>query len=188
MRLFLPLSSLVIVLASSGLRDAAGAPSAIAAGDVAGYDDALGRSWENWSWASVDLASTAVVRSGTTSIAVTASAWSALSLRHAPFDSTALGNVTFWINGGPVGGQRLRVFATLGDAGQQAGVDIPALAPATWQQVSIPLAALGAAGTANFTGFWIQEFTGSDQPTFYVDDVALSRSVPITPAPSLDHG
>jgi alpha-N-arabinofuranosidase len=183
MRLFLPLSSLVIVLATSGLRDAAAAPN-----DIAVYGDALGPSWDNWSWASVDLASTAVVRTGASSIAVTASAWSALSLRHVPFDSTPFGNLTFWINGGPVGGQRLRVFATLGDAGQQAGVDIPALAPATWQQVSIPLGSLGAASTANFTGFWIQEFTGADQPTFYVDDVALSRSVPITPAPSLDHG
>jgi alpha-L-arabinofuranosidase len=172
-----------MVLATSGLRDAAGASN-----DIAVYDDALGSSWENWSWASVDLTSTAVVRSGTTSIAVTASAWSALSLRHVPFDSTPFGNLTFWINGGQVGGQRLRVFATLGDAGQQFGVDIPALAPATWQQVSIPLGSLGAANTANFTGFWIQEFTGSDQTTFYVDDIAVSRSVAVTPPPPLEHG
>jgi hypothetical protein len=172
-----------VVFAAYGLRDAAYAQDGISV-----YDDVLESPWENWSWASVDFASTAMAHSGTTSIAVTASPWSALSLRHVPFDTTDYGNVTFWINGGPVGGQRLHVTATLGDAGQSAGVDLPVLAAQTWQQVSIPLASIGAAGAGNFTGFWIQEFTGTDQPTFYVDDVALSRSVPITPPPPLNHG
>ena len=182
-RLIRPLSCLVVVLVGYGLRDAARAQD-----DLPVYDDALDSPWENWSWASVDFASTAVVHSGTTAIAVTASPWSALSLRHAPFDTTDYGNVTFWINGGPAGGQRLHVTATLGDAGQAIGVDLPALAASTWQQVSIPLAALGADGAGNFTGFWIQEFTGADQPTFFVDDVALSRSVAVTPPPPLNHG
>jgi len=182
-RLLLPLSCLVAVFGAVGLRDAARAQN-----DIAVYDDVLESPWENWSWAAVDVTSTAVVHGGTTAIAVTASPWSALSLRHVPFDTTDYGNVTFWINGGPVGGQRLHVTATLGDAGQSIGVDVPVLAAGTWQQVSIPLAALGAAGAANFTGFWIQEWTGADQPTFYVDDVALSRSVPVTPPPPLDHG
>lgn len=182
-RLLLPVSCLVLVVAGSGSRDAAGASN-----DIAVYDDALGSAWENWSWASVDLASTTLVHGGTTAIAVTASPWSALSLRHVPFDTTDYGNVTFWINGGPVGGQRLHVVATLGDAGQSIGVDLPALAAGTWQQVSIPLGSLGAAGAPNFTGLWIQEWTGNDQPTFYVDDIGLTRSVPVIPAPPLDHG
>lgn len=182
-RLLRPLSCLVVVLVGYGLRDAARAQD-----DIPVYDDALANPWENWSWAAADFASTAVVHSGTTAIAVTASPWSALSLRHVPFDTTDYGNVTFWINGGPVGGQRLHVTATLGDAGQPIGVDLPALAANTWQQVAIPLVALGAAGAANFTGFWIQEWTGADQPTFFVDDVALSRSVAVTPAPPLNHG
>jgi hypothetical protein len=182
-RLLRPLSCLILVFAGHGLRDAARAQDGISV-----YGDVLESPWENWSWASVDLASTAAAHSGTTSIAVTASPWSALSLRHVPFDTTDYGNVMFWINGGPVGGQRLHVTATLGDSGQAAGFDLPVLAAATWQQVSIPLKLLGAANVANFTGFWIQEFTGTDQPTFYVDDVALSRSVPVTPAPPLNHG
>jgi hypothetical protein len=172
-----------VAFAAFGLRDAAHADDAITV-----YDDALASPWENWSWASVDFGSTAMAHSGAESIAVTASPWSALSLRHAPFDSTDYGNVTFWINGGPVGGQRLHVAATLGDSGQSIGVDLPALAATSWQQVSIPLASLGAANVSNFTGFWIQEFTGTDQPTFYVDDVALTRSVPVPPPPPLNHG
>lgn len=166
-----------------GLRDTAYAQT-----ELSVYDDALGSSWENWSWASVDFASTAVVHSGSTSIAVNAGPWTALSLRHVAFDTTGFGNVTFWINGGPSGGQRLHVTATLNDSGQSFGVDIPALAAGTWQQISIPLASLGAADVTSFTGFWVQEWTGNNQPTFYVDDVAVSRSVVVAPAPPLGHG
>jgi alpha-N-arabinofuranosidase len=171
------------LVVGSDLRD-----TAHAANDLSVYDDGLRDSWENWSWASTDLASTSVVHAGTTSVAVNADAWSALWFRHAPFDTTDYGSVSFWINGGPVGGQRLHVAATLADAGQSLGFDIPALAPGVWQQITIPLSALGAVAAANFTGFWLQEWTGTAQPTFYVDDVAMIRSVPITPPPPLDHG
>jgi alpha-N-arabinofuranosidase len=182
-RLRLLLPCCFVLAAGSGLRD-----TAYAADDLSVYDDGLRNSWENWSWASVDFASSAATHSGAAAIAVNADAWTAVWFRHAPFDTTDYGNVSFWINGGPVGGQRLRVVATLADAGQPFGFDIPALAPGTWQQITVPLSALGAVAVANFTGFWIQEFTGSAQPTYFVDDVALIRSVPITPAPPLDHG
>jgi hypothetical protein len=172
-----------VVAVGSGLRD-----TAAAADDLSVYDEGLRNGWENWSWASVDFASTALAHSGSASVAVTADAWTAVWFRHAPFDTTDYGNVTFWINGGPVGGQRLRVAATLADSGQSIGFDIPPLAPAMWQQITIPLSALGAVAATNFTGFWIQEFTGTAQPPFYVDDVAMTRSVPITPPPPLAHG
>ena len=45
------------------------------------YDEALAPGWQNWSWAAVDMASTASVHTGTVSIAVTPTAWSALYLR-----------------------------------------------------------------------------------------------------------
>jgi len=177
------LSCCFLVAAGSGLRD-----MAHAANDLAVYDDGLRSSWENWSWASVDFASTAVVHSGATSIAVTAGPFTAMWLRHSQFDTTSFGNVTFWINGGPVGGQRLRVAATIADSGQPFGFDIASLQANTWQQITIPLTALGAASSTTFTGFWIQEFAGADQPTYYVDDVGITSSVPIVPAPALDHG
>ena len=166
----------------------AGRDTAHAANDLSVYDDGLGSLWENWSWASVDFASTAVVHSGATSIAVNAGPFTALWLRHVAFDNTDYGNVSFWINGGPVGGQRLHVAATLADVGQSAGFDIPALAANTWQQVTIPLSALGAVAATSFTGFWIQEFAGLTQPVFYVDDVVMTRAVPLIPPPPLDHG
>jgi alpha-N-arabinofuranosidase len=157
---------------------------AFAQTDMSIYDDSLENSWQNWSWATVDLASTAIVHSGSDSIAVTAGPWTALSLQHDPIDSTGYGNVTFWINGGPTGGQILNVIGTLSH-NAQSGVVIGPLAANTWQQVTVPLASMGVANSTSFTGFWIQEWTGNAQPTFYVDDVVLTGSVPVTPPPPL---
>ncbi|HET7500961.1 MAG TPA: hypothetical protein VFK02_08165 [Kofleriaceae bacterium] len=176
-------SCCLVFAVSAGLADTARAEN-----DFTVYDDALRGSWENWSWASVDLASTAVVRSGTTSIAVNASPFSALWFRHVSFDSSGFGSVSFWINGGPTGGQRLHVASTLNDSGQPGGVDIPPLVANTWQQVTIPLASLGAANVPSFSGFWLQEWAGLTQPTYYVDDVSVTRSAPVVPAPPLNHG
>lgn len=170
-----------LALLSTGLALGTGAQAQT---DLPVYDDSLLDGWQNWSWASVDLASTAVVHSGSSSIAVTAGAWSALSLRHEAMNTTGYGNVTFWINGGPSGGQSLRVVATFNDSGQ-GGVNIGPLAPNTWQQISVPLSALGAEDVTTFTGFWIQEGIGATQPVFYVDDVVITGSVPTLPPPPL---
>ncbi|MFT3867376.1 MAG: alpha-L-arabinofuranosidase [Nibricoccus sp.] len=158
--------------------------SARAQTDLTVYDDTLGSGWQNWSWATVDTASTAAVHLGSTSIAVTAGPWSALSLRHDPFNTTGYGNLTFWINGGTAGVPRLIVSSTLNDAGQP-GATIGPIAANTWQQITLPLASFGADNQANFTGFWIQEGSGASQPTFYVDDIVITGSVPTLPPPPL---
>jgi hypothetical protein len=164
--------------------------SARAQTDSTIYDDALQNNWGNWGWAStIDTASTAYVHTGSTSIAVTALAWEALQLGHnypAPFDTTGYGNLTFWINGGPVGGQMLQVYASVNYAGQSA-VPIGPIAANTWQKITIPLASLGVANNANVTAFVIQN-TGTDAPTFYLDDIVITGSVPTIPPPPLDGG
>ena len=81
-------------------------------------------------------------------------------------------NLTFWINGGPTGGQQLLVQGHA-NGNAQASTNLPALATNTWQQFTIPLAALGVANVANMDGFWIQDRIGSAQPTFYLDDISL---------------
>ena len=75
------------------------------------------------------------------------------------------------------------MVGTLGDTPLSSGVDLPVLLANTWQPITIPLASLGVDHAANFTGFWIQEWTGNDQPTYYVDDVGIASSVPVIPAP-----
>ncbi|HWA85880.1 MAG TPA: alpha-L-arabinofuranosidase [Opitutus sp.] len=166
-------SALAALLISFFLRTSASAQT-----DLAIYDDSLVNGWQNWSWAATDTASTAAVHSGANAIAVTASAWSALYLHHDPIDTHGYENFVFWINGGPTGGQFLRVSALLGDSAQPSTVTVGPLAASVWQQIIIPLSALGAAGQTNLTGLWIQENTGTDQPTFYVDDLVLTAAPP----------
>lgn len=161
--------------------------SSTAQADVVVYDDALAPGWENWSWAVTDPAHTGTVHSGSTSLAVTPTAWSSAYLRSAaaPLDTQGLLNVTFWVHGGATGGQQLRLVAVINDVAQP-GIPIAALAPNVWQRISIPLSSLGAENRNDVNGFWIQEGTGQDSPTFYVDDVVLESGVPPTPPLRVD--
>ena len=42
----------------------------------------------------------------------------------------------------------------------------------------IPLAQLGIANVADLDGLWLQENSGTTQPTFYVDDIQLEFAPP----------
>src|SRR3954464_13504706 len=109
--------------------------TAFAATDRVIYDEALAGGWQNWSWATVDLASTANAHSGTVSIAVTPAAWSALYLRSAdaPLDTNGYLNFTFWVHGGTTGGQTIQVVAVINDA-PQAGVRVTSPAARKWEK------------------------------------------------------
>ena len=108
--------------------------TAFAATDRVIYDEALAAGWQNWSWATVDMGSTANAHSGAVSIAVTPAAWSALYLRSAdaPVDTNGYLNFTFWVHGGTAGGQTIQVVAVVNDAPQPA-VRVAAPTAGTWQ-------------------------------------------------------
>jgi hypothetical protein len=146
------------------------------------YDEALAPGWENWSWATNDLASPAQANTGVVSIAVTPAAYSALYLRStpAPLDTNGYLNFTFYVHGGATGGQVFQVQAIVNDAAQ-AAVRVGPLAAGSWQKITVPLAALGADNRTNVNGFWLQEIAGVDSPTFYVDTIVLESGVPPTP-------
>ncbi len=155
--------------------------------DQAIYGDSLQNSWDDWSWGCTDsFNNTSVVHSGAMSISVTlAAGYSAFSLHHNDMDASPYTNLTFWINGGPAGGQQLTLAGLLGDVngGTVAGTtNLGALAPNTWKQVTVSLAALGVANQPNFTRFWLQDRTGNGQPVFYLDDITLvaSGAPPVT--------
>ncbi len=143
------------------------------------YDDSLENGWQDWSWATVNRANTSPVHSGTHSISVTASNYSALYLDISAMNSSQITNLTFWINGG-VGGQSVQVQAILGSSAQPV-VALSPLPANSWRQINLSMTALGAANAPNFTGFWIQVNNSGAVPTFYVDDISLQFGPP--PAP-----
>ena len=161
--------------------------SAFAQTDVTIYDEALAPGWQNWSWATVDTASTANANTGAVSIAVTAAPYTALYLRSAaaPIDTNGYLNLTFYVHGGTAGGQVVQVQAIIGDTAQ-AAVRLNAFAAGTWQKVTVPLAALGVDNRTDVAGFWFQEIAGVDSPTYYIDTVVLESGTPPTPPPPVN--
>ena len=119
--------------------------------DLQIYTDSLQNGWANWSWSTtLNFRDTTVVHGGTTAISASITAgWAGLSLHRTDFDSSPYADLVFWINGGPTGGQLLRVYAELGGV-EQPGIDLPALAANTWQQVTLSLSQLGVANKPNF--------------------------------------
>src|SRR5271168_1596257 len=150
---------------------------ALAQSDQSVYTDALINGWQNWSWATVNLDNTSPVQSGTASISVSAGPYQALYLHRNPFDSSLYADLVFWIDGGSTGGQLLQVQATLNGAAQTV-YTLPPLAANTWQQVTIPLSSLGVQNQPNLDGFWIQDRSGTTQPTFFVDTISITAQPP----------
>ena len=170
-RVLLSVGSLCALMAATSL-------SAPVRADQTLYTDSLQNGWVSYSWATVNFSATSPVHSGSDAISVQSGAYQALYLHHAAQSSTAFTSLTFWINGGPTGGQRLQVQATLGGNSQPAYA-LTAPKANTWTQVTIPLSALGAAGQSNFDGVWIQDASGqSSVPVYYVDDVSLISGSP----------
>ena len=165
-RSFLPI--LMVLLCCLALPAAARAQV-----DQTAYTDALVNGWQNWSWATVNLNNTTPVQSGTDSIAVSAGPYQALYLHQTPFDSSLYADLVFWINGGATGGQLLQVQATLNGTAQTV-VTLPALTANTWRQISIPLSSLGVQNQPDMDGFWIQDRSGTTQPTFFVDTISIT--------------
>lgn len=145
--------------------------------DQSVYTDALVNGWQNWSWATVNLSNTTPVQSGADSISVSAGPYQALYLHQTGFDSTPYAALVFWINGGSAGAQLLQVQATLNGASQTV-VTLPALAANSWQQVTIPLSSLGVQNQPDLDGFWIQDRSGTTQPTFFVDTITITAQPP----------
>lgn len=144
------------------------------------YDDALENGWQNWGWATLNYTNPSPVHSGADSVSVTiANAWDGIQIYHPDMDSSPYASLSFWLNGGSTGGQQLQVYGLLhvgstNNFAQGARYSLVTLSPNTWQQFTVPLSALGVANQANFTGFVIQDATGSPQPVFYLDDISLT--------------
>ena len=158
---------------------------ALAQSDQAIYTDSLQNGWMDYGWATINYTNSSPVQSGADSISVkinsTPTGWDAIYIAHNAFGSSPYTNLTFWINGGPGGGQQLRLQALL-SGNAQPGVLLAPLPTNTWKQITISLASLGVDNKPDLTGFWIIDAIGAPQPIFYLDDITLvaSATTPIT--------
>ena len=166
------------------------APATSSNPDYVIYDDGLAYGWYDWGWMSYNLSGTDQVHSGTNSITINPSSYGGLAFPtwQTP-DMSSYHTLTFWINGGPTGGQYIGVGPILSDGSWGNGVAVTAPAN-TWQKVEIPLASIGVEGNPNVNGFYIQHWKGEDEPALYIDDIHLSpnyastaREIDGVPAP-----
>jgi hypothetical protein len=150
------------------------------------YSDHLVNGFQDWGWnSSRNFAATNPVYSGSYSLAIAiTNAWGGMSFAQpSGFNTAPYTNISFWINGGTTGGQRLQVYATTNYSTVVLYL-LPVLASNTWRHLIIPLAALQAARVTNCTGFLIQDATGGpSQPVFFMDDVQMGAAA----APALVH-
>ena len=151
------------------------------------YAGSLQNGWQYWGWGADTLDNSAPALSAH-SIKASQGAWQAIYLHHAATQTLSMAVVSFWINGGPAGGQSLVVKATRNGA-PQAGVALSPLAPSRWRFVSLPLSRLQVSGVGDMDGLWIQNNTPNALPAFYVDRITINgvRSVS-TPAPAAPTG
>lgn len=147
------------------------------------YTDHLVNGFQDWSWAPRNLGSTALLHSGTNSIAVTPNGFGdGISFHQSAFNTSVYSSLGFWANGGTNGGQTLDVYVSLNDVDQSHFNLSPALVANTWRQYVIPLANLGAANKSNLTRITIQ-LLGGNKTTFYLDEIQLTAN----PAPATVH-
>ena len=142
------------------------------------FSDSLGDGWQNWSWASVDLAVTGPVESGKAAIRMTPDNWKAVYLHHESLGTDGYGSLQFSLRV-PTGTASLRVCAVDSSGAFTKGV---LLAPyltdqmgkAGWGVVRIPLADLGVAKSGGIiTGIIVQAEGGERQPDVFLDSISL---------------
>ncbi len=179
-----PGRGLLLLLLAAGLLLA---PAAAA--QLAVYTDSLQNGFTDWSWGTHSLAQTAVVRSGSAAISFEPDGWSGLFLhRDAGFSGNDYEALELWVRGAGAGGQQLTVAVVSG--GSPAGsadlapfVEGGAVPAGSWAKATVPFSALGLT-TGSWDGLWLQDATGGNQPTLYVDDVRLlPRTSPPPPPP-----
>jgi hypothetical protein len=131
------------------------------------YDNELKSGWQNRSWAKVETpASSGEVKP----LKVQGDAWSALALYHDAFATAPYSKLTFYINGGAEGGQRLTVKAMADGKALDSSYVIEPKAR-TWTIVEIALPELSAANRS-IDGLMLQADAAPYKP-YYITKIQL---------------
>lgn len=150
------------------------------------YADSLLNGWSDGSYnCTRNFANASPVYSGSHSISITiTNAWGGLQVNHSGLMTTGFANISFWLNGGTIGGQQLQMYAHLSTSSQGPLFHLASPPADAWRQYTISLSSLGVANVTNLACIAIQDSAGSIEPTFYLDDLQLNAPVP---PPSIVH-
>lgn len=135
------------------------------------YNNALGKGWENWSFATVEIG--VDIGSARKPIRVEADGYKALYLHHAAFDTTPYRGLSFLIQGTGAGG-KVRIVATIDGKPFEEKYKVIEVKPGGWTKMLIPLGDFGAA-KKSIDGIWFQNDGADPLPPFYVADIALAE-------------
>ena len=144
------------------------------------YSDQLNNGFDNWSWgANNNFANTSPVHSGSDSISFGSQIWEGISFHHPDFDPSPYTNLTFWANGGAVGGQIVQIYVQYNNATAMGpSYPLPRFPTNSWRQFVVPLSALGMSGISNIDVFTFQLTSSGNSAPYYLDDVSLSTVTP----------
>lgn len=149
------------------------------------YRDEAENGWttKGWTWAKkVVFDNTDTVHSRKNAIKVEYQSYDGVKFHHAPLDTTPFDRISFYINGGPEGGQKIAVGAARAEKNVAETIMFKPLPAGKWVAVTIPLTTLGLSHQPDMTSFWINGTTGKPQKALYIDEVRLL--LPSEPAPS----
>lgn len=139
------------------------------------YSDRLASGWANWSWrCRCKEQSKDYVRTGEYAIRAELEGLGGLKLANpSRLNTKGYHAIEFWLNGGTVGGQSLKLFVNEPcDDGVKNPVDLPTLSPGEWRFFAIPLEDLDAVNIP-ICAIAIANRTESQQSPFYADDIVL---------------
>jgi hypothetical protein len=143
-------------------------PRRKSAPDFRVFDGTLHDPWQNWSSATVDLASSDQAHSGNKSIKVTVNGDQVLQLGTVPFDGLAYKAIDFWAKSDQP--MVLGIQAGIMDS-MQPSVRLDPLGPGEWRHYQVSLDSLGVDGKQDIKSFRLRSVSGPG--TFYLDDVIL---------------
>jgi len=155
--------------------------AAHATDDMLIYSDRFNNGWgDSWSWMPRYATNNPVYAGSNSMACVPSGTWQAWWLKSGTtVDTTIYTNVSFWLNGGPTGGQSIVI------SGETNGMGLPGIwvtaPPNTWKQITISLTSLGINNVSNLTGF--QFGNGTSTQPFFIDDLRLVAA----PAPAVVH-
>jgi len=158
---------------------AAAPPVAVTAATVTVYDNALQNGWQDWGWATRNLAQSAVYQSAPKAISWEPDSWQGLYFHNSPAPVANYTALRFWIDG--AGGNQAVRLVIYNNGAEVGSKDLTPL-PSAWTQMTVTWADLGVTA-ASFDGIVFQANSGGNQATAYVDDIELFQAVVDPPGP-----